>query len=409
MTSCRRFRQIVAVLLVLGPLCVLAGPQGHRSRVQTKTRVIDIENVFSPSGWMGDGAHPTARLIRFSGCHTENPRSGPYCMRIRYKFGTTRWGGLYWLNRPRNWGKSPGEDWSALNVTYLTFWARGSKGGEVVEFKAGGIDSAGKPHRDSFEKSLGRVRLGPEWKQYRIDLRRETLSSVIGGFCWVAADDFNSQPEITFFLDDIQVETRNSETPSLSLSVVVVNVQDTFSPSGWMGELEAGGRSAVTFDASHAGNPHTKPECVRVSYRFRSPTGWGGIYWLNKADNWGHKTGAPLAEEKEPITGLVFWARGEVGGEVVEFGSGGIAAVDRDSRPLKHKDSFYAPIGRVVLKQKWTKYQIDLRGRNLSSVIGGFYWAASAQFNKHPKITFYIDDMAFMRSCGGPGPSGVSN
>jgi hypothetical protein len=75
-----------------------------------------------------------------------------------------------------------------------------------VEFKAGGIENSSKKYHDSFEVTLGRVTLTREWKQYQIDLSGADLSSVIGGFCWVASADYNSGAKMTFFLDDILLE-----------------------------------------------------------------------------------------------------------------------------------------------------------------------------------------------------------
>jgi hypothetical protein len=93
-----------------------------------------------------------------------------------------------------------------MGISKVTFWARGETGTEVVEFKAGGIDNRKKKYRDSFEVTLGQVTLTKEWKRYQIDLSGADLSSVIGGFCWVASADYSSAKKITFFLDDILLE-----------------------------------------------------------------------------------------------------------------------------------------------------------------------------------------------------------
>jgi hypothetical protein len=87
----------------------------------------------------------------------------------------------------------------------LVFWAKGETGNERVEFKAGGIDAPGKPYRDSFEKSLGTVRLDTQWTRYELDLTGEDLSSVIGGFCWVATARSNPNG-LTFYIDSITIE-----------------------------------------------------------------------------------------------------------------------------------------------------------------------------------------------------------
>ena len=75
----------------------------------------------------------------------------------------------------------------------------------MVEFKAGGIDAPGKPYRDSFEKSVGTVRLNHQWTRYELDLTNHNLSSVIGGFCWVAKAGQNPNG-LTFYIDSITYE-----------------------------------------------------------------------------------------------------------------------------------------------------------------------------------------------------------
>jgi hypothetical protein len=166
---------------------------------------IDIANLFTPSGWMGDGEY-ARKSIDFTGTDSTNPHSLPHAIRVTYTFGPKKWGGIYWQNLPDNWGDKPGNDYSGKGFSKVTFWARGAVGGEVVEFKVGGIDDAKKKHRDSLTATMGRVTLNKEWKQYQIELGKQDLRSVIGGFCWVASADYNAKPSITFYLDDVMLE-----------------------------------------------------------------------------------------------------------------------------------------------------------------------------------------------------------
>jgi hypothetical protein len=196
----RRTIVITTVVLVfaVGVSTLSRGEQGVKTR-------IDIQKLFTASGWMGDGEYGR-KYIDFAGSSTENPHSPPTCIKITYTFGAARWAGIYWQNRPDNWGDSPGNDYSKRGFSRLTFWARGKTGTEVVEFKAGGIENSRKKYHDSFEVTLGRVTLTREWKQYQIDLSGADLSSTIGGFCWVASADYNPGAKMTFFLDDILLE-----------------------------------------------------------------------------------------------------------------------------------------------------------------------------------------------------------
>jgi hypothetical protein len=85
-------------------------------------------------------------------------------------------------------------------VNRLTFWARGDRGGEVIEFRIGTEEVLPIPGR-----SLGGVTLTSTWDQYGIDLEGIDLTNAIGLFCWIAKDSDNRQGAV-FHLDDIQFE-----------------------------------------------------------------------------------------------------------------------------------------------------------------------------------------------------------
>ena len=181
-----------------------AQAQTQPTNVTTSTAV-DIQSLFTSSGWMGDGEYGR-KYIEFTGADSENLHSAPTSIKITYIFGPKSWGGFYWQNLPDNWGEKPGNNYSGSRFSNVTFWARGLTGSEVVEFKSGGIDSAGKTFRDSYVATIGRVSLSREWKQYQIPLSGVDMSSVIGAFCWVASADYNKGTSITFYLDDIALE-----------------------------------------------------------------------------------------------------------------------------------------------------------------------------------------------------------
>lgn len=170
-----------------------------------RTRRVDIQNLFIPSGWFGDGEYGRT-YIDFSATDRTNPHARSESIRVSYTFGPKKFGGIYWQNQPNNWGEKPGTDYSRKGFSKVSFWARGAAGGELVEFKAGGIDKPGNKYRDSFAVTTGRVTLTKNWTPYTLDLTNSDLSSVIGGFCWVASTDYNTNKKITFYLDDIVMQ-----------------------------------------------------------------------------------------------------------------------------------------------------------------------------------------------------------
>jgi hypothetical protein len=111
--------------------------------------------------------------------------------------------------------------------------------------------------------------------------------------------------------------------------------------------------------------------------------GWAGIYWQHPPNNWGSKPGGfDLSKFKR----LTFRARGAKGGEKVEFKMGGITGDQGDS------DS--ASAGPQVLTKQWKTYTIDLAGKNLTHIIGGFCWVASRDDNPQG-FTIYLDDVRY--------------
>ncbi len=84
----------------------------------------------------------------------------------------------------------------------VTFWARGEKGGETVDFKFG-ILGREKKFFDTGKGGLEKVTLTRDWKQYEITVGNQELTRIKTGFVWNLAS--SGQP-ITFYLDDVQWE-----------------------------------------------------------------------------------------------------------------------------------------------------------------------------------------------------------
>lgn len=170
------------------------------------TAPFELSRFYYPSGWMGDGISTNgeeSRYIILNDQYTENPHSKPICIRITYLPGPKKWAGIYWQTPANNWGERPGR--TINGASKITFWARGESGGELVEFKAGGIYNVESPYKDSFEVSIGVIKLTSKWEKYEIDLSKSDLSSVIGAFACSVAKSGNPNG-LTFYLDDIQCE-----------------------------------------------------------------------------------------------------------------------------------------------------------------------------------------------------------
>jgi len=159
-----------------------------------------LEGKFHPSGWMGDG-ELGERYVSYQVLPMEVNGRQVAAAELKYHTGPSRWAGIYWQYPANNWGQEPGRN--LLGARAISFIAKGNHGGEIVEFKSGGI--AGR-YGDSYEVSLGKVALEADWREYRIDLSKSDLSNVIGAFAWVVAASDNRRDEVTTYVADLKIE-----------------------------------------------------------------------------------------------------------------------------------------------------------------------------------------------------------
>ena len=112
-------------------------------------------------------------------------------------------GGFCWKNRAGNEGEVAGDNLSAGGYRRISFWARGEKGGEVAEFRAGGLGNVKTRHRDSLDVSTGKIKLGAGWHDYSIFVKDADLSSVMTPFCVLMYREDNAQDAVVY-VDDIE-------------------------------------------------------------------------------------------------------------------------------------------------------------------------------------------------------------
>ncbi|MBU1077881.1 MAG: hypothetical protein KKH98_11355 [Spirochaetes bacterium] len=153
-------------------------------------------NNYIPSGWMGDHGD-----IKIQDNHKTDPKKGKTCMKIIYsaeKKQGAGWAGIYWQNPANNWGTQKG-GFDLTGAKKILFYAKGEKGGEIMEVKFGGITGQ---YSDSDSASTGPIELTKKWKLYEIDLTDLDLSYIGGGFCVVFTA--NDNPDgCTFYFDEV--------------------------------------------------------------------------------------------------------------------------------------------------------------------------------------------------------------
>ena len=119
--------------------------------------------------------------------------------------------------------------------------------------------------------------------------------------------------------------------------------------SGYMGNT-----GAMKVDDSCAENPHSGATCMKVSY---SDNGnWAGIFWQSPANDWGDKPGG--ANLSKAAT-LVFWARGEKGGEKVSFFMGGIKNKAFSDTANRHQEQGVLRHGEPQARERHAQEGVD--------------------------------------------------
>ncbi|MCG8430839.1 MAG: hypothetical protein MJA29_06685 [Candidatus Omnitrophica bacterium] len=378
------------LLAVIVALC-LAVPAIAQETAENKAKEFVVytdknarENHYIPSGWMGDYGD-----IKLNDESTDKPQAGKTAMKFTYSAKKSQgqgWAGVYWQNPPNNWGtKKGGIDLTGM--TKLTFWARGEKGGEILQkFMVGGIKGT---YPDSTSVEIGPIELSDTWKQYTINLAGKDVSYINGGFAWVTTSDLNPEGCV-FYLDTLKFEADPKMKPEVKQAENMPfyvyadrsSLNNHYIPSGWMGDY-----GDIKLDAGSKDNPYLGDTSVKITYSGEAKQGarWAGIFWQNPANNWGtvEDAGFDLSNAKK----LTFWARGEKGGErIEEFKAGGIMG--------EFGDSDSAVIGPVILNKEWTKYEIDLLGKDMSYIIGGFCWATNIDVNPEGAV-FYLDEIKY--------------
>lgn len=189
------FLFILCIFILTNYGCETASPEAY-----------NITDHYIPCGWMGCGASDSETIV-IDERYGEDPHSGADCIKVDFKACNQDDTGIYWINNHEggrcNWGDVPGNNFSTMGYTKLTFWVKGTTGEELIKFGIGGIKKNGKLHKDTLSV-FESVRLTKNWKKYTLRIGEESLHSVIGGFYWYALNRENKNGGV-FYLDDIQL------------------------------------------------------------------------------------------------------------------------------------------------------------------------------------------------------------
>jgi hypothetical protein len=162
-----------------------------------------------------------------------------------------------------------------------------------------------------------------------------------------------------------------------------------FSPTAWMPD-----GNGIAQDTQVTDSPQSGEHCIRL-YCELTAKEWVGVYWLLQG-TWEPTERFNLFEELDATMGdpirCRFWARSK-DAAVVQFRVGGVTMG-------KIGDSLEIPVGTppIKLEPDWKMYEIDLTGKDVSSVVGGFLWACNRKHNgSNRDITFDLDTIYFVK------------
>ncbi len=153
-------------------------------------------------------------------------------------------------------------------------------------------------------------------------------------------------------------------------------------PAGYMGNT-----GAIKMDQGWVKNPQDGVSCIKVTYVAADE--WAGVVWQDPINDWGDIAGG---YDLRGAKALEFWARGDSGGEVVEFGFG-VLGSDK-----KYADSGTGSLKGVRLTDDWRKYRIELGDDiDLQRIKTGFYWTVAGQGKP---VAFYLDNIRYVDEAG---------
>lgn len=148
--------------------------------------------------------------------------------------------------------------------------------------------------------------------------------------------------------------------------------------TGWTGDYRQ-----LKVDSRYKESDTEENTCVKLSYvpRMDSKYGFTGISFQANPENfWGSlRGGYDLTKAKR----LFLFARGERGGEKVEFGM----------RKL-HMNEMTQSVGVISLTKDWKLYEIDLSGLTFNDMAGGFYVILRSKVYSE---TVYLDEIYYSK------------
>lgn len=219
-------------------------------------------------------------------------------------------------------------------------------------------------------------------------MRQTGLSFLAIGLLLISLTACPGVPNSDYTSEDIDVEGTDipESTPEPDAFYVYRDSGyswNHFVPSGFMGDV-----NAVALDEASSDDVFEGTSCQRWKYNTEQGSeGWAGVIFQHPENNWN----GDEPDSGYDLTGkrlLVFSVRGEIGGEVVTFGFGGLEGDYPDSCPQQQK--------KVTLTADWQTYSVVIEHLDLNTIHNGFMWTIDTAENDPGEIVFYLDDIRYV-------------
>ncbi|MDR0452285.1 MAG: hypothetical protein LBH15_04515 [Treponema sp.] len=171
---------------------------------------------------------------------------------------------------------------------------------------------------------------------------------------------------------------------------------NNFTQKAWVGDSD----SDIP-EMDEAAQAHSGISGIRAGLDL-SRHSWGGYMFVNgvlapggqdpQADFGNTDAGLDLTGASK----LVFYAKGESGGERVEFFMGGLGWNEGTAEAPYADSSPKTTGGYKTLSKDWLKFEIPLKGRDLSRIGCGFGWVTNNTNNQgKQRVNFFLDDIRY--------------
>ena len=233
----------------------------------------------------------------------------------------------------------------------------------------------------------GEYQTGGDFRRKLPDIEGAVVESVQGRATIRVPDEPGPYRLFAYVFDEagnaatanIPLLVKGQPRPRLPVAVYEDRLEDMpWVPSGWMGDV-----NRLTLDGDHGDTVYEGSHAIRM--RYTGKRNWVAVAWQHPPNNWGEQDGG---FDLTGATRLEIWARGEYGGEKVEFGVGLLG------RGREHKDSAIVKTRQIELTDEWRRYDVPLKGEDLSSLKTAL--VVTLQGRASP-VTVYLDSIRFNR------------